>query len=62
MFCPERLRLLDEYTAATSSLIDLVHEIHLKTGAEFREALAEAAHTASDKAWRALMDHRLEHN
>jgi cellobiose-specific phosphotransferase system component IIA len=64
MGCSECGRLLGEYKAASAALSDAIKGLPWKRDQEFREAMAaiEAAHTALNKAWRALIDHRLEHS
>ena len=63
MVCAEKIRLVDEYAAATSALFGAVTELRLKTGSQFREALAtsETARAECVKARRALRDHTSRH-
>ncbi len=63
MVCEEKIRLIESYAAATSTVYIAVTNLRLKTGLKFREALAtsEKARAACVKARRALRDHTHRH-
>jgi len=63
MVCAEKIRLVGNYAATTSALYQAVTELQLKTGSQFRKALAssEAARAECIKARRALRDHTFRH-
>jgi hypothetical protein len=61
--CPERMRLVEQYGAATSSLHAAVSILMVKTGAEFSEARKEsaAARAECERTRTALQEHKAEH-
>jgi len=61
--CAEKMRLLAKYVATTSALFVAMNALGLKTGAEFRKALAasKAARAQCAKARRALLNHKAQH-
>jgi hypothetical protein len=63
MVCEEKIRLIEEYAAATSAVFRAVTELRLKTGSQFRKTLAtsETARAECGKARRALRDHVFRH-
>jgi len=60
MVCEEKMRLMDEYAATTTSLHEATSGLLGKKGAEFQNALTatEAARAKSAKARLALSDHK----
>ncbi len=63
MVCEEKVRLIGKYAASTSAVFTAVTQLQLKTGSQFRKALAssEAARAECVKARRALRDHTFRH-
>jgi hypothetical protein len=60
MVCEEKIRLVDEYAAASSLLYTAMTTLHGKTGAEFCKALtaSKAARAKCVKTRLALSDHK----
>ena len=61
--CPERIRLVEQYRAATSRLHAAASVLTVKTGAEFPEAQKEsaAARSECERTRAALQKHKAEH-
>ena len=62
--CPERMRLLDEYTTATAALYAATVAIAGKTGAELQRALKATASARAQcaKKREAMAIHKAEHH
>jgi len=63
MPCPEKIRLIEEYTAATSELYIAVTVVRSSSGVELMEAkqVSQAARSKCEQARHALQSHKSEH-
>jgi len=63
MVCEEKVRLVEKYAASASAVFTAVTQLRLKTGQQFRKALAtsESARAECVKARRALREHAFRH-
>lgn len=63
MPCPEQMRLIEEYTAATSELHVAVTVVRSNSGVQLIEAkkVSQAARSRCEQARHALQSHKSEH-
>ena len=63
MVCAEKMRLVDQYTRATSLLFGAVIGVGFKTGMELRKGrvASRAARAECFETRRALEDHKAQH-